>query len=414
MRKVAITGIGLVTPLGIGVEATWRALVAGESGAGPITLFDTTLHRTKFGCEVKQFDPVALGVDKREAKSLDRFIHFAIVGARLAMEDAGFPGKLEGELADRAGCYIGVGLGGTALIERTLTAATEKGPRHGYSPFFVPGIIVNMAPGLAAMKHNLRGPNMAHVSACATGAHSIGEAARLIERGECDLMVAGGCEAAITAMGVGGFNAATALSTRNDDPKAASRPFDADRDGFVIGEGAGVLVLEPLELAQKRGARVYGLVAGYGATCDAHHMTAPVESHEGLQRAMKAAAADAKLPLDAVQYVNAHGTSTKFNDLNETRAIKQVFGPHAHKLAVSSTKSMTGHLLGGAGGIEAAFSALAIHHGVIPPTINYTTPDPECDLDYVPNTARQAKVDVVMSNSSGFGGTNAVLVVTRA
>jgi 3-oxoacyl-[acyl-carrier-protein] synthase II len=391
----------------------WTALCAGESGIAPITLFDTTLHRTKFAGEVKNFDPLAWGVDKREAKSLDRFIHLGLVAGRLAMEDAGHDKPLEGELADRAGCYVGVGLGGTALIEKTIKMSNEKGPRHGFSPFFIPGIIVNMAPGLLAIKHNLRGPNMSHVSACSTGAHSIGEAARLIAMGECDLMLAGGIEAAISNLGVGGFNAATALSTRNDDPKGASRPFDATRDGFVMGEGAGCMVLEPLEVAERRGARIYAICAGYGATCDAFHMTAPVEGHEGLQRAMKAAARNAQVSLDAVGYVNAHGTSTKFNDLNETKAIKAVFGPHARSLPVSSTKSMTGHTLGAAGGIEAAFTALTIARGVIPPTINYTTPDPECDLDYVPNVARDARIDVAMSNSSGFGGTNAVLVLKR-
>ncbi len=412
MRRVAITGIGLVTPLGIGLEPTWSSLVAGKSGVGMITQFDTTLYKTKIAGEVKGFEASAF-IDKREAKSMDRFLHFAVVAGKMAIEDAGLPTRLEGEDAERAGCYVGAGLGGLISIERTAQMVREKGPRHGYSPYFIPAIIVNLAPGQISIRHNLRGPNMSHVSACSTGAHSIGEATRAIQYGSCDLVVAGGVEATITSMGVGGFNAMTALSTRNDDPEGASRPFDADRDGFVIGEGAGIVVLEELEKAKKRGARIYAEVGGYGATSDAHHITQPAPEGEGAQRCMRAAIKDAKISPDQVGYINAHGTSTKFNDLNETKAIKHVFGEHARKLPVSSTKSMTGHTLGAAGGIEAAFSALVIARNILPPTINYRTVDPECDLDYVPNTAREARVDAVLSNSFGFGGTNATLVVTR-
>jgi len=390
MRRVVITGIGLVTPLGVGLEPTWSGLVNGKSGVGMITLFDTTLFKTKIGAEVKDWDPTQHGIEKREARTMDRFLHFSIVAGRLAMEDAGLPAKLDAELAERAGCYVGAGLGGIITIQTTLMAAKEKGPRHGYSPYFIPGIIVNLAPGHLSIRHNLRGANMSHVSACATGAHSIGEAARSIGHGDHDVMLAGGADATVAELGVGGFNALTALSTRNDDPQGASRPFENDRDGFVLGE-----------------------VTGYGATSDAHHMTQPAPEGEGAQRCMKKALADAKLAPEQIGYINAHGTSTKFNDANETKAIKAVFGAAAKQTPVSSTKSMTGHLLGAAGGIETAFSALAIVRGVLPPTINYQTPDPECDLDYIPNTAREVRVDHVLSNSFGFGGTNATLIVSR-
>jgi 3-oxoacyl-[acyl-carrier-protein] synthase II len=412
MRRVAVTGIGLITPVGLGTEATWQSLVAGKSGIGPITQFDTTQFATKIAGEVKGFDP-AQYMDKREVKTMDRFLHFAIAAGKMAWDDAGLPEKLEGELAERAGCYIGAGLGGVLTIQNTLFAQAEKGPRHGFSPYFIPAIIVNLAPGQLAIRHNLRGPNMSHVSACSTGAHSIGEAARLIQWGGADVMVAGGVEATVAILGVGGFNAMRALSTRNDEPEKASRPFDADRDGFVVGEGAGIVVLEELERAKKRGAKIYGIVSGYGATCDAHHITQPAPEGEGAQRCMRAALADAKLAPEQVGYINAHGTSTKFNDANESKAINHVFGAYAKKLPVSSTKSMTGHLLGAAGGIEAGISALVLQKNVLPPTINYTTPDPDCDLDYVPNVAREARVDAVLSNSFGFGGTNATLLLTR-
>jgi 3-oxoacyl-[acyl-carrier-protein] synthase II len=412
MRRVVITGIGLITPVGIGLESTWSALVAGKSGVGLITQFDTTNYRTKIGAEVKDFDATQF-MEKREVKTMDRFLHFAIASGKMAIEDAGLPPRFEGEDAERTGCYVGAGLGGLQTIERTAQTLAEKGPRHGISPYFIPGIIVNLAPGHITIRHHILGPNMSHVSACSTGAHSVGEAARLIKWGHCDTMVAGGVEATIANMGVGGFNSMTALSTNNEDPAGASRPFDLERDGFVIGEGAGILVLEELEKAKKRGARIYAEITGYGATSDAHHITQPAPEGEGAQRCMKVALKDAKLAPEQIGYINAHGTSTKFNDLNETKAIKAVFGAQAKKVAVSSTKSMTGHTLGAAGGIEAAFSALAIARNVLPPTINYKTPDPECDLDYVPNQAREQRVDAVLSNSFGFGGTNATLIVQR-
>jgi 3-oxoacyl-[acyl-carrier-protein] synthase II len=411
-ERVVITGIGLITPIGTGLEENWSSLMAGKGGIGPITQFDSSQFATHFAGEVKGFDPTKW-MDKREAKTVDRFLQIAIAAGKLAVEDAGLPAKLEGEAAERAGCYVGAGLGGVITLEKTHSAYLEKGPRHGFSPYFVPSIIVNLAPGQLSIRHNLRGPNISHVSACSTGAHSIGEAMRALQVGSADLMVAGGVEATISVLGVGGFNAMRAMSTRNDAPEKASRPFDLDRDGFVIGEGAGIVVLETLSHAKARGARIYAELKGYGATADAHHITQPAPEGEGAQRSMRAALRDAKLAPDAIGYINAHGTSTKFNDANETKAIKAVFGDHAKKLAVSSTKSMTGHTLGAAGGIETAYSALSLARNALPPTINYETPDPECDLDYVPNTAREAKVDAVLSNSFGFGGTNATLILTR-
>jgi 3-oxoacyl-[acyl-carrier-protein] synthase II len=332
----------------------------------------------------------------------------------MAMEDAGFENRRvpEGE-EDEWGVFIGAGLGGLRTLEDTHNAAQQKGPRYGFSPYFVPDMIINLAPGLVSIKTGARGANISHVSACSTGAHAIGESMRTIRHGYADAMIAGGCEATVAMLGVGGFNAMRALSTRNDAPEKASRPFEKDRDGFVIAEGAGVVILEELEHARKRGARIYAELAGYGATADAHHITAPAPEGIGAQRCIKRALGDARVPADAVGYINAHGTSTEFNDKNETAAIKAVFGAHARKLAVSSTKSMTGHMLGAAGAVEAGISALAITRGVLPPTINYETPDPECDLDYVPNHAREVAVDAVVSNSFGFGGTNAALVLTR-
>jgi len=412
MERVVITGIGLITPIGTGLEENWASLMAGKSGIGPITQFDASQFATRFAGEVKGFDPTQW-MDKREAKTLDRFLQIAVAAGKLAMEDAGLPAKLSGEQAERAGCYVGAGLGGVATLERTHSAYLEKGPRHGFSPYFVPSIIVNLAPGQLSIRHNLKGPNISHVSACSTGAHSIGEAMRALQVGSADLMAAGGVEATISVLGVGGFNAMRAMSTRNEEPTKASRPFDLDRDGFVIGEGAGILVLETLSHAKARGARIYAELKGYGATADAHHITQPAPEGEGAQRSMNAALRDAKLAPEAIGYINAHGTSTKFNDANETKAIKAVFGDHAKKLAVSSTKSMTGHTLGAAGGIETGYSALVLARNALPPTINYDTPDPECDLDYVPNTAREVRVNAVMSNSFGFGGTNAVLVFKR-
>jgi len=413
MRRVVITGIGLVTPLGNNLEDTWKALVEGRSGAGPITRFDNTDYATHFACEVKGWDSSPY-LDKREAKHLDRFLHYAVGAGLMAMEDAGYSDrKVPAGEEERWGCYVGSGMGGIETIERAIHQIDEKGPRHGISPYFIVDIIPNMAPGLMSIKTGAQGPNMAHVSACSTGAHSIGEAAQAIRWGIADVMISGGAEAAICACGVGGFNSSRALSTRNDEPTRASRPFDRERDGFVVGEGAGVVILEELEHARKRGARIYAEVAGYGANSDAFHVTQPAPEGAGAQQCLRRALADAKIAPDAIGYINAHGTSTPFNDKNETAAIKAVFGDHARKLAVSSTKSMTGHTLGAAGGIEAAITALAIHRKVLPPTINYENPDPDCDLDYVPNQAREAAVDVALSNSYGFGGTNAVLALRR-
>jgi 3-oxoacyl-[acyl-carrier-protein] synthase II len=413
MRRVVITGIGLVTPLGNNLEETWKGLVEGKSGAGPITRFDSTQYATHFACEVKNWDSTPY-LDKREAKHLDRFLHYAVGAGLMAMEDAGFADrKVPAGEEDRWGCYVGAGMGGIETIENTLGNIARKGPRHGVSPYFIVDIIINMAPGLLSIKTGATGPNLSHVSACSTGAHSIGEASRAIRWGDADVMIAGGSESAISPTGVGGFNASRALSTRNAEPQRASRPFDKDRDGFVIGEGAGILILEELERAVKRGARIYAEVIGYGANADAFHVTQPAPEGAGAQSCMRRALADGKIPLEAVGYINAHGTSTPFNDKNETAAIKAVFGEHARRIAVSSTKSMTGHTLGAAGGIEAGITALAIHRKVLPPTINYETPDPECDLDYVPNQARELVVDCALSNSYGFGGTNAVLALRR-
>jgi 3-oxoacyl-[acyl-carrier-protein] synthase II len=413
MRRVVITGIGLLTPIGNDLESTWSGLLAGKNGAAPITLFDTTGFATTFGCEVKNWDPLKY-LDKREVKHLDRFLQFGVSAGMMAVADAGLPGNKvpEGD-AERWGAYIGAGLSGVRTIEDTYAAVKVKGPRHGFSPYFVTDIISNEIPGMISIRTGATGPNFSHVSACSTGAHSIGEAARAIRHGYADGMIAGGCEATITILGVGGFNAMRAMSTRNDDPTHASRPFDKDRDGFVIGEGAGIVVLEELEYAKKRGARIYAEITGYAATSDAHHVAAPAPEHKGAQLAFKQALRDAKLEPRDIGYINAHGTSTDLNDKNETFATKVIFGEHAKKLAISSTKSMTGHTLGAAGGIEAGITALAIARGVLPPTTNYTTPDPECDLDYVPNTAREKRVDHAMSNSFGFGGTNAALIISR-
>ncbi len=409
-RRVVVTGIGLVTPLGIGREESWGALVQGKSGIGPITLFDCKDFATKFAGEVKGFDPTAF-IDKREAKWMDRFLHFGVAASNMAMEDSGL--QITEANATRVGAYIGSGLSGVATIERTHAALMAKGPRRGISPYFVPAIIVNMTPGLVSIRWGLKGPNMSHVSACSTGAHSIGEAMRLIQRGDADAMVAGGTEATVTPLGVGGFNAMRAMSTRNEEPQKASRPWDVDRDGFVMGEGAGVLVLEELEHAKQRGAKIYAEAIGYGASSDAHHMVQPPDSGEGAQRCMRVALADAKIDASAIGYINAHGTSTPQGDIAETQAVKAVFGAHAQKVMVSSTKSMTGHMLGAAGGVEAAFSILALHRGVVPPTINLDQQDPACDLDFVPHTAREVRCDVALSNSFGFGGTNASLIFRR-
>jgi len=412
MRRVVITGIGLVTPIGNDLEATWSALLAGKNGAGPITHFDTTLFATKFGCEVKGWEPSRF-FDKRELKHLDRFLQFGVAAGMMAVADAGLGTRVpEGE-AHRWGSYIGAGLGGVQTIEDTFKAQAVKGPRHGFSPYFVTDIIINEAPGMISIRTGATGPNMSHVSACSSGAHSIGEAMRTIRHGYADGMIAGGTEATITILGVGGFNSMRAMSTRNDAPHKASRPFDRERDGFVIGEGAGVVVIEELEHAKRRGARIYAELVGYASNSDAHHVAAPAPDHRGAQACFRTALDDARLEPSAIGYINAHGTSTDLNDKNETIAVKAVFGDHARKLAMSSTKSMTGHTLGAAGGIEAGITALAIARGVLPPTTNYEIPDPDCDLDYIPNHAREQRVDAAMSNSFGFGGTNAALVMTR-
>jgi len=407
--RVVVTGVGLVTPVGVGTEETWQALLRGQSGIAPITRFDAAAYATRFAGEVKGFEPTRW-MSAREAKSSmsDPFIQYAVAGGAMAMEDAGLAGA--GELGERGGCFIGSGMGGVATIEATHRALLAKGPRHAFSPFFVPQIAINLAAGQLSIRYGARGPCYSQVSACSSGAHAIGDAFRVIQRGEADVMMCGGTEAVVTPLGVGGFCAMRALSTRNDAPAEASRPFDLDRDGFVLAEGAGVLVLEELEHARRRGARIYAECKGYAANADAHHITAPAAEGVGAQRCMRAALDDARLDATEVDYLNAHGTSTKMNDVTETLAIKRTFGEHARALMVSSTKSMTGHLIGAAGGVEAAFCALAVARGQVPPTINYVTPDPDCDLDYVPNTARDAKVRNAMTNSFGFGGTNACLL----
>jgi 3-oxoacyl-[acyl-carrier-protein] synthase II len=407
-RRVVVTGLGLITPLGIGVEKTWSALCAGKSGVRRITKFDPSAHACQIAGEVTDFNPADY-IEKKEIKKMDTFIHYAVGASQMAVDDAGL--KVTEENADRVGVYIGSGIGGLPAIEAYHKVLLDKGPDR-VSPFFIPMVIINLASGQVSMRIGARGPNSCAVTACATGNHCIGDAFRIIQHGEADAMVAGGTEAAITPLCVAGFASAKALSTRNDEPERASRPFDKDRDGFVLGEGAGVLVLEELESARRRGARIYAEILGYGMTADAHHITAPPENGAGAVRCMRLALQDAGLSPEAIGYVNAHATST-MADRIETIAIKQVFGAHARRLAVSSTKSMTGHLLGAAGGVEAVFSILAIHRGVLPPTINQDVPDPECDLDYIPNAARRADVRTVLSNSFGFGGVNACLILSR-
>ncbi|MFZ5864183.1 MAG: beta-ketoacyl-ACP synthase II [Nitrospirota bacterium] len=406
-RRVVITGLGVITPLGLDVEETWTALCAGRSGVGRITRFDTTDFPVTIAGEVKGFDP-ARYIDKKEVKKMDTFIHYAMAAGQMAVADAGLRVDAVGE--ERVGVYIGSGIGGLQAIEEWHTILQQKGPKR-VTPFFIPMSIINMASGQLAILLGARGPNSAAVTACATGNHCIGDAFRLIQRGDADVMIAGGTEAAITPLGVAGFAASRALSSRNDDPQRASRPFDKDRDGFVIGEGAGIMVLESLESARKRDAKIYAEMVGYGASADAYHITAPPEDGEGAVRCMRAALADAGVKPEEIGYVNAHATST-MADAIETRAIKTVFGATT-RIPISSTKSMTGHLLGAAGGIEAVFSVLAMHREVLPPTINLDAPDPACDLDYIPNTARRARVDAAMSNSFGFGGVNACLVFRR-
>jgi 3-oxoacyl-[acyl-carrier-protein] synthase II len=402
--------MGVVSPVGIGVEETWGSLVAGKSGIAPITLFDAASFPTRIAGEAKGFDPSRF-MDRKEVRRNDRFIHFALAAAGMAVKDSGL--DMAKEDPGRVGCIIGAGIGGLGTIEDEHRTFLEKGVRK-IGPFFIPSLVVNLAPGQVSLRYGMKGPNFSPVSACATGNHSIGDAMMYIERGMADVMVTGGCEAPITELGIGGFCAARALSERNDAPEKASRPFEKNRDGFVVGEGSGILVVEEYEHARKRGARVYVELAGYGTTADAYHVTSPAPRGEGGQRAMRMALADAGIPPDQVGYINTHGTSTPAGDLAECQAVDAVFGAHARKgLVVSSTKSMTGHLLGAAGGLEAVVTVLALVRGVIPPTINVEEQDPECALDVVPNVAREKQVEVAMSNSFGFGGTNAVVLFKR-
>ncbi len=414
-RRVVITGTGLVTALGTGVEKTWQGLVNGRSGVGKITRFDGKDQLTvNFAGEVKDFEAGQF-IDHKEARRMDLFCQFAMAAAEMAVKDAGLPigdQAANGYQSERVGVIVGSGIGGLTSFEESHSKALVKGYDR-LSPFFILQMIANMAPGRISMRYHCKGPNWGPVSACSTSAHAIGEAYKAIKYDETDAMIAGGSEAAITGMGIGGFEAMRALSTRVDAPEKASRPFDKDRDGFVMGEGSGIVVLEELESAKKRGAPILAELIGYGSNADAYHETQPAPEGEGAVRCMRLALKSAGVDPTEVGYINAHGTSTQFNDANETKAIKKVFGDHAKKLMVSSTKSMTGHMLGAAGGAECAISALAITRGVVPPTINYETPDPECDLDYVPNTAREVRVNVALSNSFGFGGTNAVLVLKR-
>jgi len=408
-RRVVVTGVGLVTPIGIGIDDNWKSLMEGRSGIRRITRFDLTDYPVTIAGEVKDFNPENY-IDKKVIKQMDTFIQYAMAAAKMAFEQSGF--VVNEENAERVGVLVGAGLGGLPEIERTHTDLIEKGPRR-VSPFFIPRIIANLAPGQISMKYNAKGPNSCTVTACATGTHSIGDAFKIIQRGDADAMFAGGTEATISPLCIAGFSSMKALSTRNDEPERASRPFDKDRDGFVVGEGAGILFIEEYESAKKRGAKILAEVCGYGMTSDAYHITAPAPEGEGAFRCMRNAVRDSGLNPGDVDYINAHGTSTYYNDLNETKAIKNLFKDHAKKLKVSSTKSMTGHLLGAAGGIEAAFTVLVLERGYVPPTINYETPDPECDLDYVPNKPQETKPNVAMSNSFGFGGTNGALVFKK-
>ncbi len=406
-RRVAVTGVGLVTPLGIGNKETWDAVCAGRSGVRRVTKFDPTEHKTQIAAEIHGFDP-ELFMNPKEARKTDAFIQYAVASAKLALEDSGL--EITEELSPLTGTIIGSGIGGMETYVNTVHILDEKGPGR-LSPFFITNIINNMAAGYVSIFFNAKGPNCCTTTACAASAHAIGYAAMAIRNGEADVMFAGGTEAPIIPLTFGGFNAMRALSTRNDEPERASRPFDKERDGFIIGEGSGMLILEEMELAKKRGARIYAEIVGYGMSSDASHITAP--SLDGPERCMLAAMKDGGINPEEIEYINAHGTSTQLNDSNETNAIKKVFGDRAYKIPVSSTKSMTGHLLGAAGAVEAAFTVLALEHGTLPPTINYEFPDPECDLDYVPNTARKAVIKTALSNSFGFGGTNASLIFRK-
>ncbi len=405
---MVITGLGVVSPLGIGNDENWNALISGKSGIGPITRFDTSDYSCRIAGEVRGFE-AEKWIEKKEIKKSDLFIHYAIAASQMAVDDSGL--TVDDSNAERVGVVIGSGIGGLPLIEEMHAKLLERGPNR-VSPFFIPGLIVNLAAGQVSIRFGAKGPNSAPCTACATGAHAIGDSFKIIQRGAADAMIAGGTEAVVTPLAVAGFAAMRALSTRNDDPEHASRPWDSDRDGFVMGEGAGIVILEEREHALRRGARVYAEITGYGMSGDAYHITAPAEDGSGMSRVMNLAIQDAALNPDQIDYVNAHGTSTPVGDKAETMAMKRVFGQHAYEMAVSSTKSMTGHLLGAAGGLEAAYTALALVNGVLPPTINHEHPDPECDLDYVPNQAREKKIRHAISNSFGFGGTNATLVLS--
>ncbi|MDO3380027.1 beta-ketoacyl-ACP synthase II [Geoalkalibacter halelectricus] len=409
MRRVVVTGIGIVSPLGTGIEKNYQALAAGRSGIGLITRFDASDLPTQIAGEVRDFNPEDY-IEKKEIKKMDLFIQYALGAADMALRDSGL--EITEENADRVGVLVGAGLGGLPTIEKYHHAMLEGGYRK-ITPFFIPMLIINLAPGHISIRFGAKGPNLSSVSACATGTHSIGDAYHMIARGDADAMFAGGTESTITPLGIAGFNVMKALSTRNEDPAAASRPFEKSRDGFIMAEGAGIVMLEEYESARRRGAKIYAEVCGYGLTGDAYHLTAPAPEGEGAARCMRMAMRNAGVNPEDVDYINAHGTSTPFNDYYETLAIKSVLGPHAGKTMVSSTKSMTGHALGAAGGLEAVFTLLAMERGMVPPTINYDEPDPQCDLDYVPNQAREASVRVAMSNSFGFGGTNATLLFKR-
>ena len=408
-RRVVVTGVGLLTPLGIGTEESWESIKAGKSGIGPITQFDASAFSCRIAGEVKGFDPTNY-IEKKEIKKMGRFIQFAIAAAECALKSSGL--KVTEETAERVGVYIGSGIGGFEVIEREHQVLLEQGPRR-ISPFFIPATIINLASGYVSIRSGAKGPNSATATACTTSAHSIGDSFRLIQHGDADAMICGGTEACITPMGVGGFAAMRALSTRNDEPERASRPWDRDRDGFVVGEGAGILILEELEFARRRGARILAEVVGYGMSADAFHVTAPPDDGEGAYRVMRNSLRDAGIEPHQIDYINAHGTSTEVGDRAETAAIKRAFGDHAYKLAVSSTKSMTGHLLGGAGGLEAGITVMAIRDQIAPPTANLENPDPFCDLDYVPGKARPMKIEYALSNSFGFGGTNGSLIFKR-
>jgi 3-oxoacyl-[acyl-carrier-protein] synthase II len=408
-RRVVVTGVGLVSPLAIGTQANWDALCAGRSGIGPITRFDASQYSARIAGEVKSFDPLQF-VDKKDVKKMDVFIQYALAASQFAVDDARL--EVTADLADRVGVYIASGIGGFQTIEREHQELINGGPRR-ISPFFIPASIINLAAGQVSIRFNARGPNLATCTACTASAHAIGEAFEIIRRGDADVMIAGGSEAAITPMGVGGFAAMRALSTRNDEPSKASRPFDKDRDGFVMGEGAGIVILEDLDAARRRSASIYAELVGYGLTSDAYHLTGQPEEAHGAIRSMTMALKKAGIAPTDVDYINAHGTSTPINDPTETLGVKSLFGEHAYKLAMSSTKSMTGHLLGAAGGLEAGITALAVKHQIAPPTVNLDSPDPACDLDYVPHKARSMPIRYALSNSFGFGGTNGTLLLKR-